>query len=368
MTFTVEALNARHGDCLLLHYGPADAPGLMLVDGGPAGVYRRTLRPRLRALAEQRNVDELPIDMVLVSHIDDDHIRGIMDLMDELVEATDELRPVPFIPERLWHNSFDDVIGNLDPGLAALRGESTERTRAVAASVDQGRRLRRQADRLAVPVNRPFPGIIARGAPGGPSVRLPGELTLTVLAPAPERLEQLQREWDEELRRLQRRSAGAAAEAAALLDRTATNLSSLVILAEHDGHTVLLTGDARGDDVTEGVSEAGLLVDGRVHVDVLKVPHHGSARSLDEDFFRTVTADHYVISADGRHGNPDLESLHMLAAARQDDAFTLHLTNREERLTSFAEEQRAAGRSFAVRFRKPDDLSIAVQVGAVTRS
>ena len=33
--FTLEALEAKHGDSLLLHYGTLDAPRLIVIDGGP---------------------------------------------------------------------------------------------------------------------------------------------------------------------------------------------------------------------------------------------------------------------------------------------------------------------------------------------
>jgi hypothetical protein len=52
--FTLEALEARHGDCLLLHWGEAAAPRLALIDGGPSGVFRASLRPRLEALRTAR--------------------------------------------------------------------------------------------------------------------------------------------------------------------------------------------------------------------------------------------------------------------------------------------------------------------------
>ena len=71
--FTLEALAARHGDCLLLHWGSPQDPNLILIDGGPNGVWRKFLRPRLDELRETRQ-DPLSLKAVMVSHIDDDHI------------------------------------------------------------------------------------------------------------------------------------------------------------------------------------------------------------------------------------------------------------------------------------------------------
>ena len=45
--FTLEALEAKYGDSLLLHYGDHTDPRLIVIDGGPAAVYKAALRPRL---------------------------------------------------------------------------------------------------------------------------------------------------------------------------------------------------------------------------------------------------------------------------------------------------------------------------------
>ena len=77
------------------------------------------------------------------------------------------------------------------------------------------------------------------------------------------------------------------------------NLSSLVVLAEFNGKTMLLTGDARGDYIIDSLKEPKLLTNGKLHVDVLKVPHHGSRRNSAVKFFEMIPARHYVFSAEG---------------------------------------------------------------------
>ena len=69
------------GDCLLLHYGTSDEPALALIDGGPGGVYKPFLKPRLEALRDERGLSEaqsLPVDLCMLSHIDDDHVVGLV--------------------------------------------------------------------------------------------------------------------------------------------------------------------------------------------------------------------------------------------------------------------------------------------------
>lgn len=207
----------------------------------------------------------------------------------------------------------------------------------VLASVAQGRQLRLDAERLGLAVNAPggTGGLLIAG--DGEPVPFDDGLELTLIGPSRQRLSDLQDEWDEFL---ERKGLGQVepVEAAAFTDRSVFNLASVVVLArtgEPDSGSMLLTGDARGDDVLEGLAAAGLLEDGgTLHVDLLKVPHHGSDRNVDTDFFRTVTADHYVISGDGRHGNPEPATFEMLLEARRDDdrPYTLHLTYAPEEM------------------------------------
>ena len=125
----------------------------------------------------------------------------------------------------------------------------------------------------------------------------------------------------------------------------------------------------RGDDhVLAGLDEAGIAHDAKTHVDILKLPHHGSIRNMRAEFFASVTADHYVISADGRHGNPETETLELIAGSPADDDFTIHLTNRvgtddlERRLDVFLAAKEASGRAYGVRFRAETAHSLRIDL------
>ena len=100
-----------------------------------------------------------------------------------------------------------------------------------------------------------------------------------------------------------------------------------------------------------------------VHLDLLKVPHHGSDRNVSETFFRQVTADHYVISADGRFDNPDPKMLGMLTRARGADEYVIHLTNRVPAADAFFEADRANGRRYQVSVRDDAAPSTSIPLG-----
>src|SRR6185295_18224203 len=97
MIFSLDVRRARKGDCLLLHFGSKKEPGLVMIDGGPSDVFVPQLRPRLIKIKQQRGLGEgqpLPVDVLMVSHVDDDHVKGILDLTRELIATAESARPV----------------------------------------------------------------------------------------------------------------------------------------------------------------------------------------------------------------------------------------------------------------------------------
>ncbi|MEV5439411.1 MBL fold metallo-hydrolase [Streptomyces sp. NPDC052682] len=356
--FTFDFLDARHGDCFLVRWG---TPGerVMLVDGGPGGVYRATLQARLRQLGAPGGDAPPHLDVVCLSHVDDDHAGGLVRLFRDLRQAQQDGEALPYAVDALWFNSVEELIDRHAPGLSAsvrpLLQRAAETDTAVTASYGQGRDIRNAATALHLDGNAPFGGPLVEGA-----AATLGDLDVTVVAPDEAALAELAERWREAKRR-----GDPDVITAAYADDSVPNLSSIVLLLRHEGRTALLTGDARGDHVLAGLHDLGLLGDGEpLHVDLLKLPHHGSDRNVEPGFFERIRADHYVISADGvRHHHPHEDTLRWLVESRDpDDPYVIHLTNHipfaEETLTTLRR-----GRAFDVDVRGPADQSLVITIG-----
>ena len=178
--FALEFLPARHGDCILVRWGIPER--VMVVDGGPDGVYEETLRPRLMALAHPQTTTPV-VDVLCVSHVDDDHIAGVIRLLQELARAKRDQLPPPLDLRRVWFNSVDDLIDRVQPGLTtsvrALIGAAPPNA-AVAASYGQGREVRNGIAALSLGGNPPFGGSVTAG-----SVAELHGLEVTVMGRAP---------------------------------------------------------------------------------------------------------------------------------------------------------------------------------------
>lgn len=337
-----EALPAHKGDCLLLHFGTPTDPQLAVIDGGPSNTYRPALKPRLDVLKAERGLDEsdsLPIEWLVVSHIDDDHINGILELTRDLTVAQEENQPLPYRLNSIWHNSFADLLETkpeqLEASIAAQFGAAgtaeiavdlyprlTLDAAKVLASIPQGRKLRDDIRKLRLSLNKPFQRLVmldpaaqrktvfgSKGAHG---------LSVRVLGPLKPQLTELQIKHKKYLQKLKKTPSDPESALAAFTDTSVTNLSSIVMEVSSGAHKALLTGDARGDFILEGLKASGLLKGDEPYVvDILKVPHHGSDRNMKSKFFECVHATHYVFSGNGQHGNPERQTLQMLFDARR---------------------------------------------------
>ncbi|HEU5218962.1 MAG TPA: MBL fold metallo-hydrolase [Gemmatimonadales bacterium] len=327
--FRFHVVQAEFGDCLLLEFGSKGNPRFVLIDGGPPSTFDDHLSGVLTQIAKTK----APLDLTVLSHVDDDHIVGLVDYFSAMQAGAADLPK----PKELWHNSWGKALdpgGQLAPRIASLM--TLTRTAAMPYAthallgIEGGNALRTKATLLGVPINQS----IGNGALiTVDDVHAPftfDNLTLQVVAPTKANLESLHKEWEAWLDKHEADLATDDPKVMANSDRSVPNLSSIALLAKADGKSILLTGDGRSDHLLQGMKQAGVLdADGSGHVDVLKLAHHGSDRDVTQSFFKTVTADTYVASANGRYGNPDIATLVWIVdQAKQDGRkITLVVTN-----------------------------------------
>jgi beta-lactamase superfamily II metal-dependent hydrolase len=365
----ITVFQSHKGDCLLLEGSKGTT---VLVDGGMLGSYNEHVAPSLGAMREQ----DRRLDLVYVSHIDEDHIAGILRLMDDEVawrvferqvkiknKKASKLKPAnPRPPEvkELWHNVFQDVVednrGELEDLLIAsmkttlldqsLHDAFTELDNLIN-SERQALLLKHRlsAKQLGIPVNKPSKKklmFIGKGGTVSKSIKRK-ELSLTVVGPRRKELDDLRTQWNDwveknkkAIERIRERAQIEADRihadealsfqnvlsnlAAELGDRTAVtppNLASLMLVVTDQGKRILLTGDSHPVDIAAGLEHAKLVdKNKRAHFDVIKVQHHGSEHNLGEELFENVTADHYVFCGNGLHGNPNPHFVELLIKKR----------------------------------------------------
>src|SRR5688572_14613920 len=78
--YTIEMLPASLGDCLWIEYGDEHTPHRILIDGGTVGTID-AIRAKICSVAKREG--RCHLELVVVTHIDADHIEGIIKLLGE---------------------------------------------------------------------------------------------------------------------------------------------------------------------------------------------------------------------------------------------------------------------------------------------
>lgn len=365
----LHVVQADYGDCLLLQYGAEGIARHILIDGGPDGVYAGHLKYKLQEVAAHHD----RLDLVVLTHIDEDHVVGLVDMLSEIAQASSRGQTPLIEVGELWYNTFRPIESGangtsfLVEAFSAYLSSSFAggEMQSAAYSISQGEDLWKAAHILNIPLNTAFTSRVVTPDNAPHPVEF-GGLNVWVIGPSQANLTRYKRDWDKWFTRHSNDPySTAAASEARDIDTSVSNLSSIMFLAEVPGRRILFTGDGRCDDVLAGLKQAGLSgPDGKLHVDVLKVPHHGSARNNSREFFQKVTASQYVIPA-GKHkndGNPDLTTLvWMVESAKQrGEHIDILVTNPNDGTTALQKQYPAAKYGYTLTFLTPDQHSIII--------
>ncbi len=363
------AFQSDKGDCLLLTN--TSGTTRILVDGGMSVSYNAHVAAAMGKL----QVAKTPLDIVYVSHIDQDHIGGVLKMLDDEAawrvhefqkKGKNKNSKAPKVPrppkvKELWHNGFHELLKNnagpIEDALAAMAPvlagsdfadfrEEALRQSDLVTSIGEAIKVSRRISpkQLKIPLNPRTKGKLMMLRKSQKPIKV-GGLTITIIGPTDAHLKKLREDWNTWLRSVDgkaqlKKIRDAARRTEELLgaaefdnlvaslrlqaemfgdpkEVTAPNLASLTLLVEDDSTSLVLTGDARGDQIVDGLKHAGRLDGGTIEVDVLKVPHHGSENNIDSDFVEAVIARDYVFCGNGSSGNPDTKVVDMMFRRRR---------------------------------------------------
>ena len=311
-TFRIKLLPALHGDCIWIEYGEIGATRHVLIDGGPLGAFGA-----LRAHVESLPAEAREVELLVVTHIDADHIDGIVKLLrhPELGLKYNEV----------WFNGWPQLERSLAGGSYASAGGGELERGAVS-----GGALDLTLVRSGLAGNDRFQGYAALVPDQGelPRARLPGGLVITLLSPTAEKLRALRATWlatfealggtpgdeafiGERLDRDRRfRGEGAlpalpggldeAADAATKLDAAVANGSSLAFVAEYEGRRCAFLGDAHAPPVQQALGRmARERGEDPLRLDAVKVSHHGSDGNTTTLLLQKMACRTFLVSTNG---------------------------------------------------------------------
>jgi beta-lactamase superfamily II metal-dependent hydrolase len=298
--YRIHLLPAEYGDSIVVEYGDERRPKRILIDAGTGtNESYAAVRTRIKEISKQDGLFEL----LVVTHIDLDHIGGVLPLLDEA-------KALGITFKEIWFNAYEHLTDLLGP----KQGEQLS-SRIVTGKYPWNLKFGNGA--VVVPDAGPLPFVDVDG------------MKITILSPKRAQLEKLEKVWrevieaaglvpgvgatmaPEEIDDLLGEEAIDVADLARSRfksDTAEANGSSIAFVAEHDGKSALFGADAFPGLLAESLAR---LPDAeRKRISVFKLPHHGSRKNLSVDLMKALDCKSFLVSTNGkRFEHPNRESI-----------------------------------------------------------
>ena len=328
----IELLPALNGDCILVEYYPKH---FILIDGGYVDTYKNYLLPRLKEIAAHDGV----LDLVVVTHIDCDHISGVIKLLEE------EVSPIKI--QSIWYNGYRHV----QPITKEIKVEETfahrnickesTKTESKPISAKQGCTLSALIAQKGLAWNVPA---------GGGVIKVPmtikvGNAVIYILSPNENNIENLvdfwrkrlikdglllkehsEEYWDDAFEfcmsrdkpgfRFHEKKVSKSYDLDKIKeepyepDNSATNGSSISFVLEADGKRILFLADAYAETVADSLNTLYGEENVPFRFDAVKMSHHGSFNNNSPMLLSRIACDKWFILTNGdKYNHPDLPTL-----------------------------------------------------------
>lgn len=291
----IKLLKALNGDSIIISYGEEKTYNI-LIDGGCGKLCYRQLCRYMEDMKKEKNV----IDLVVLTHIDSDHIEGILRLFSQ--------KEFDFsIIKEMWFNFGEGLQNSLK--IEGINKEINLYDFDTKISWKQGRSLEERLQDTAIQ-RRSFLKV-------GDSYFI-GDARITILSPTIDTLNEFVRKEIEESKQSAKIASSYDYQKGVLeLNETEfegivslTNKSSIAFLFELGEIKLLLLGDAEAATIEDSLSHLGYSRENKLKVDYCKIAHHASRHNTSGTLIQMLDCKNYIISTKSTtQGRPSKECL-----------------------------------------------------------
>ncbi|RRJ90831.1 AVAST type 1 anti-phage system MBL fold metallo-hydrolase Avs1a [Flavobacterium macacae] len=349
---------ALNGDSFLVSSNATN----ILIDGGYVNTYRNFLKTELQEIARRKE----KLDLVVITHIDRDHISGV----NKLLEENNDNRFIEI--DNIWHNSYrhlqikpEDSKKFEAPSLkkvselnimAIIKEDIPDTPKNVSAK--KGSTLAKLVHDGKYNWNKQFrnAAVSFQNEP----VEI-GSFKIQLLSPNQQKLEKLKGYWlkalyklgyvnddsaagfiddafefvvsgEKETKVLDKKNISAGSVDLNALsvtdfieDNAAANGSSISFILTSDNARILFLGDSHPSVISESLMLLYPIEEFPLFFDAIKISHHGSALNTNNELLSLVDSQKYLISTNGNSSDhPDIETIARVVARKTDFKRTLY--------------------------------------------
>jgi len=288
MGIRFEFFEAGCGDSILVSTSEGTH---ILIDGGFVDTYKKTIQRKLSKLKS--------LNKVIVTHIDNDHICGIIALIKDNVRRKKI--------EELWFNSCDVIkVSESNKEIGTGQGLLLEKLLLKY-------KINYRSD-IYLSDNNHY--------------NIAKDITLTLLSPQKEDLKELKKELESDESKYCNgvRTGEIASKKCSdsrtidtidfieIGDNSINNRTSIAFILDYKNEKrFLFLADAHIDIINNSLKKMGFSKDKRLKVDFVKLSHHGSKNNINNDFLDLIETNKFVTLTDcSKFEHPDKETYSLI--------------------------------------------------------
>lgn len=271
-------LKAEHGDCFLISLETIAGTVMnILVDGGTRRTYRAELKGTLLDIIKKGET----LDIIIVTHIDDDHISGIISLFED-TDFIKKLHPKVIVynfytSQDVWKSSNNHISYRQGNALSKLLVKYNEResSKVKVCSAVSGDIL--DFDGVEICILSPL---------------LSDRNTLNDILKKNNQISACEDDYKlsiESFDDMDEKSPS-----------TMTNKSSISFIISCESHAVLMMGDAPPDIVYQQLLQMNYSRTNPLKLSAIKLSHHGGENSINKDLLDIIDCDNFLVSTNGK--------------------------------------------------------------------
>jgi beta-lactamase superfamily II metal-dependent hydrolase len=308
----INVLKVLNGDCIHISYKNDGKPINIVIDSGSRKAYQDEVKekkaPRktivingeFKKLIKQLKDNNEIINLLIITHVDDDHIDGIIEWMKSIEFDNSMIDEVWFNSGQLINEYFNKNLENNNKQEVTL-----EDFDSVKTSISDGVFFEDKIEEYGIWDRK----IIKTG-----DIYEKFGAKFLILSPTERNLTRLLTKWKKEKPSSIKTSDSENLEYKETLkellkkdknsyDSSKHNGSSIAFILEIQGKKLLFLGDCLHRTILKSMKK--LKIDS-LKVDMVKVSHHGSKNNTSNKLLKKIDCNKYIISTDGsRHNHPN---------------------------------------------------------------
>lgn len=304
MGIEFEFFEAGHGDSIFVFTDTVS----ILIDGGDSGTSEA-----IEDFLEEKGINK--IDLAILTHIDKDHIMGLIELLDNDVQNIIKNKNYTPLIKEVWFNSFKNTSNKDDEIFIAPRTTNnqsinhhitfTKLMKSLNGCISYKNYLSTDSDQRKFQI---------------------GDVEIILLSPNERKLDALYKKYKKKIDSNKNLSASSysrdsdksieelySVPFSSSVDSSVSNGSSIAFILIYKEKNFLFLGDAHIGLVIEELEKykKEYCNDEKIKFEFIKLSHHGSRNNIHKRFLELVDTNNYVILTDskGRNRHPDKETL-----------------------------------------------------------